>query len=66
MELYADKKIPDITGLLEQQSWTKPDIMKSELALGSYRLFRIECANQKPVGHGAREVSCMLGATLMQ
>ena len=35
------------------ESWTKPEITDSELALDRYRLFRKDRANQKSVGHGA-------------
>ena len=51
LELYVDNEKPDIIGIAE--SWTKPEIADSELALDGYRLFRKDRANQKSVGHGA-------------
>ena len=38
LELYPDHESPYIIGIAE--SWTKPEIKDSELAVDGYRLFR--------------------------
>ena len=40
LELYVNNETPDIIGITE--SWTKPEMADSELALDGYRLFRKE------------------------
>src|SRR6218665_3602107 len=51
LELYVNNETPDIIGIKE--SWTKPKIADSELALDGYRLFRKDRENQKSEGYGA-------------
>src|SRR6218665_975605 len=51
LELYVNDETPDIIGITE--SWTKPEMADSELALDGYRLFRKDRENQKSEGHGA-------------
>src|SRR6218665_1725342 len=54
LELCVNNETPYIIGITE--SWTKPEMADSELALGGYRLFRKDRENQKSVGHRAGEV----------
>ena len=49
--MYVKYKTPDIIGITE--SWTKPEMADSELALDGYRLFRKDRENQRSEGHGA-------------
>src|SRR6218665_3264797 len=59
LELYINNETPDIIGITE--SWTKPEIADSELALDGYRLFRKDRENQKSEG-----CCCMSSAVLIQ
>src|SRR6218665_3948917 len=51
LEWYINNETPDIIGITE--SWTKPEMADSELALDGYRLFRKDPENQRTEGHGA-------------
>src|SRR6218665_2704605 len=64
LELYINNETPDIIGITE--SWTKPEIADSELALDGYRFFKKDWENQKSEGHGAGGVLIMSRTVLMQ